>query len=243
LPRTAPERMRCATTLISPLTGKCPLLFFVAGIAAYFSLGFRSPKEYVWERFKRLIVPLLFYMVMLNPLLSYFWPPSSPHSVSDFFSHFWPNYFSTGTFLSRPSPVEGTTMPGWANLWFVVYLFTMSLIALPLFHYMRWHPNSISKNRLISLIMKRNGIFLMAIPLILIHAILSPIWPIFQLSLYKDWAYFLCNLMLFIYGYLFCVEKRLWSVVSNHWRKSLLMGIATYIILIPSVGLGLSFHP
>ena len=122
-------------------------------------------------------------------------------------------------------------MPGWGHLWFVAYLFLMSLIALPLFHYLRGRPNSLSNSRLTSLIMKRYGFILMAIPLILIHAVLSPIWPIFQLSLYKDWAYFLCNMTLFIYGYLFCVEKRLWSVVDNHWRKSLLVGIATYIAI------------
>jgi fucose 4-O-acetylase-like acetyltransferase len=48
-----------------------PLFFFLAGASTCFALGFRSGKQYVYERFKRLFIPLIFGMLVVIPPQSY----------------------------------------------------------------------------------------------------------------------------------------------------------------------------
>ena len=48
-----------------------PLFMFLAGIGSYYALRFRSGKEYLLERLKRLLVPLIFGTLVLIPLVTY----------------------------------------------------------------------------------------------------------------------------------------------------------------------------
>jgi fucose 4-O-acetylase-like acetyltransferase len=47
------------------------LLFFLAGAASWFALGFRSGGRYASERFKRLLVPFLFGLAVIIPPQQY----------------------------------------------------------------------------------------------------------------------------------------------------------------------------
>ena len=44
-----------------------PLLFLLAGAATWYALDFRSDGDYVRERFKRLLVPLAFGVLVIVP--------------------------------------------------------------------------------------------------------------------------------------------------------------------------------
>ncbi len=44
-----------------------PLLFLLAGASTYYALFFRTPRQYVSERFKRLFLPLLFGILVIVP--------------------------------------------------------------------------------------------------------------------------------------------------------------------------------
>lgn len=48
-----------------------PILFVLAGAAAWFALGHRSPGDYVVERFKRLLVPFVFGVLVIVPPQAY----------------------------------------------------------------------------------------------------------------------------------------------------------------------------
>ena len=50
-----------------------PLFFVVSGIGTYFSLSRRSPGQFAWERFKRLMIPFMVTgLLLILPLHVYF---------------------------------------------------------------------------------------------------------------------------------------------------------------------------
>lgn len=104
-----------------------PLLFALAGISTYFALNFRSAKQYMNERFKRLLVPAIFGIIVLIPPMTYITGIARGDSES-FISHF------IGFFSINPADLAGyygTLTP--AHLWFIVFLFIFSAAGLPIF--------------------------------------------------------------------------------------------------------------
>ncbi|NQT01846.1 MAG: acyltransferase [Planctomycetes bacterium] len=209
------------------------LLFFVAGVAAHMSLSTRSTSEYFRERAKRLLIPLVFYMIFFHPIISCFRPDlSQPHGLLDYLLHFWPECLRT--IHARPSLQSSNPTPGWDHLWFVAYLFIFSIIALPLFLYL----NRRQKNTLAAVthfFIANHRIFLLAVPLVVIFAALTPIWPFSQNNLYTDWAGFCYNFTVFLFGYIFCMEERFWWAIDRYTGISLLLGIASFMLVVAMV--------
>lgn len=106
-----------------------PLLFVIAGISAKYSLQKRTPKQFLKERFRRLMIPFIIGMVFLIPLQTlmarkyYFaYTGGIIENIGYFFTH-----------VSDFSGYDGCFSPG--HLWFLIYLFFISLTALPIFHF------------------------------------------------------------------------------------------------------------
>ncbi|MCG8338181.1 MAG: acyltransferase [Proteobacteria bacterium] len=104
-----------------------PLFFVLSGAAIYHSLQFRNAGEFISERCKRILVPLL--------ILGYF-VTSPPQSYLDRLTN---GQFS-GSFLEYiPHYFQGVDMFGgnfpWHafHLWYLLYLFVFSICLLPLF--------------------------------------------------------------------------------------------------------------
>ena len=49
-----------------------PLFFFLAGMGTFYSLNFRTGKQYSKERFKRLFIPLVLGILIVIPPIVYF---------------------------------------------------------------------------------------------------------------------------------------------------------------------------
>lgn len=100
-----------------------PILFFLAGASSRFSLDNRSKKKYILERIKRLLIPFILGMLILVPPQGYFARVSRGKSVGNYFEqwkYFWTNISNI--------PYDGSWGP--AHLWFILYLFIISLISL-----------------------------------------------------------------------------------------------------------------
>jgi surface polysaccharide O-acyltransferase-like enzyme len=106
-----------------------PLLFLLAGMSAYASLGSRGPGAFIGERVGRLFVPLVTGMLIVVPLQVYL--ERVAHGVAlrasslDFtgsFLEFYPTYFA----CCYP---DGNL--SWHHLWFLASLFVFSLLLLP----------------------------------------------------------------------------------------------------------------
>lgn len=100
---------------------RLPLLFAVSGFASRRLLD-RSPslEQFVRERSMRLLVPLAFGMLVLLP--PELWVRAKlagdPMSLPRYWlSEYW-----------DPSPAYGIAFPAWEHLWFVVYLWTYTML-------------------------------------------------------------------------------------------------------------------
>lgn len=202
---------------ISPL--HMYLLFFVAGASTFIALQYRSPGQYLKERIRRLLVPMLTFVVFLFPALAYFYPSGFDLTRFNYFTEIWPHCLITSIY--NPN-IRG---PNWAHMWFVGYLFLYSLVLLPVFlRIQRGKAEAVSQIK--NLLTGGGGaIFLAAIPIALTFAVLSPIWPFFQNNLYTDWGYFAYNLTGFFFGFLIISDRRFDRVFDRYAWISLVLGI------------------
>ena len=198
-----------------------PLLFLLSGSATWFTLSFRTAGEYVTERFKRLFIPFLFGTLVIIPPQVYYRLLSNSNYQNSY-TQFYPQFFNG----IRP---QGNFE--WGHLWFIIYLFVFSLIALPLFLYLKQQAIKDLITKLAILLEKPGAIFLLAIPLAIIEGGLRPKWPGFQ-NLYNDWANFFLYFFYFIYGYIICADARFGEAIDKHLKITLIMAIASMSVLL-----------
>lgn len=195
-----------------------PLFFLLSGAGTWFALSCRTVGEYVRERFKRLFIPFLFGTLVIVPPQVYYRLLSNKDYQGSYI-HFYPQFFNS----IRP---QGNFE--WGHLWFIIYLFVFSLIALPLFLHLRQANQNLSK--LAMFLEKPGAIFLLALPLAIIEGGLRPRWLGFQ-NLYDDWANFFLYIFYFIYGYLICSDARFGHAINRHLKVSLVMAIASISVI------------
>ncbi|MEU5836483.1 acyltransferase [Streptomyces diacarni] len=102
-----------------------PLLFLLAGISSFYALRKRSAGSYVKERYLRLLIPFLFGCLVIVPPQAYY-AMKFHHDYGGSYVDFLDTYFtdfSHWTVLTGISP---------AHLWFILFLFLISLAVLPL---------------------------------------------------------------------------------------------------------------
>ena len=102
-----------------------PLMFLLAGVSSAYALEKRTGKEYAKERVSRLLIPLVFGILLLIPIQTY---------VAEVFHNgYTGGYFAQYIlFFTKPTDLSGYHggfTP--AHLWFVLYLFVISMVALP----------------------------------------------------------------------------------------------------------------
>lgn len=102
-----------------------PLLFVLAGISAVYALSRRTPAQYVQERCKKLLLPFVSGVLLIVPVLTYF--------AERFHNGYTGGYLKQYILFFTKTDLVGYTggfTP--AHLWFILYLFVISLAALPL---------------------------------------------------------------------------------------------------------------
>jgi len=106
-----------------------PLLFFLAGCSTYLALRRRTGPQYAWERVKRLLVPLIFGIFILIPPQTWF----GGRFNSGYTGSYW-HYLTSGDFLRWNIQDGGDYFGGFGigQLWFIMFLLFISLIAVPL---------------------------------------------------------------------------------------------------------------
>ncbi len=112
-----------------------PLLFALAGASTCLALQKRTGRQYLVERVKRLLVPVIFGCLALIPPMTYLTRLSLSNRVS-----YWEHYkgFLQIDFADL-SGYSGTFTPG--HLWFILFLFVFSIAGLPLFLSMQSERN------------------------------------------------------------------------------------------------------
>jgi peptidoglycan/LPS O-acetylase OafA/YrhL len=206
---------------------RMPLLLFISGAGTRLALGHRTPREYIKERHRRLLVPLIFGMFVVVPPQIYF------ERIDGFGSYL--DFYPT-VFRFVPYPLGGSL--SWHHLWFVLYLLLYSVLALPFFLYLR-SPRSANLYRWASSRLTRRGALLgLFFPLFAVLAMLGPFFPEETHALVDDWAFFLFYFLFFVFGYFLSSDDRLWSTIRIQrrlWLGSAAAGTVVFyaVYLIP----------
>lgn len=207
---------------------RLPILFVVSGIGSRFALSSKSGIRYTKERFIRLFIPLLAGVFLIIPPQVYV-EHLSQGTVNVSYLEYFPTTFN-GIYP------EGNF--SWHHLWFLPYLLIMSIMALPLFLYLRKPGNRTIS--LISRLIEKSPLYLylFVIPLIFIELTLASKYPL-TMALKDDWYAFSFYFICFVAGY---TMASLGSVVWNAFTKiryvSLLTGVLTSALLLWMISRG-----
>lgn len=198
---------------------RLPILFVISGMGTYYALGKRTGKQFIWERFKRLFIPLVVGMLLIIPPQVYIERLVQGQLQSNYLQ-FWPAEAFIGVYP------EGNL--SWHHLWFLPYLLVFSIILAPIFLRLRKNKNS----RLITWINKKFnspwGLFVFLIPLYLMEALMEPFFPITH-ALVGDWFALVNYGFMFFFGFLLIsAQDKFWHQVKTHRRIFLYLGIICF---------------
>lgn len=198
--------------------------FAMAGTTSWFSLRRRSPGRYIRERVFQLVIPFILGSLILTPIQAYYqlihlgwWQGGS--FVEFLFNTEARTYFYTNTHRLTASP-EVFSHLGY-HLWFLAFLFFFSLLALPVFMWLK----SDSGRRLVAwlagLTKWRGGLLMFTIPLIMVRFILQPYF-----QAYTGWSDFFFLLVFFISGFILIADEQFMVAVRRDWLLYLVLGFA-----------------
>jgi glucan biosynthesis protein C len=197
------------------------LLFFVAGIGTALSLRRRSGAQFLGERCNRLLLPLLFGTVFVVSVQSWLGALSFGKFSGSFFA-FFPSFFN-GMYTG---PLGSGNLQ-WGHLWFLLYLFVFSAIALPLFLSIRRKGEA---SRILSVARRFTALPLMLLPALwtgFLEGLLRPGWP-GALNLVSDWANLTIFLSFFLAGYIAGSAPELLQAIEEHRLATLILGLTAF---------------
>lgn len=205
-----------------------PFFFVLSGAGTWLALRRRTPGQVARERVTRLLVPYFLGCLLLTPVQGYFdWQSSRLREAS-------PRPFLQ--FMLDRYQGANPTVFDWLgyHLWFLAFLFCLTLIALPLF---RWLRGDAGRRRVESLAgwvsAHRGGLLLFLLPLLLVEMGLRPLAP--QAYGWSDFVYYLC---FFTIGALLVSDERLGRAVRRDWVPALAVAVVAFLGLGAIVALG-----
>jgi glucan biosynthesis protein C len=193
-----------------------PVFFIVAGAATWFALRRRSSGQYIMERVTRLLVPFLFGVLVIVPPQIYFALRHERADYAESYLQFYPHFFD-------PAYTGGIDM---GHLWFILYLFVFSLVALPLFLFLRRDSGQRLIEGLAAFFSRPGMILLLVVPVIVTDYLL--------LHFYPNPVYFLT---FFVYGYILIADARLGEAIDRHKGIALILGLVVYVVWLSLVRL------
>ena len=198
---------------------RMPLLLFISGAGTFMALGKRTPRQFARERFRRLFVPLIFGMLVIVPPQIYF------ERIGQF-TGYWEFYKTVFEFIPYPNGSFS-----WHHLWFILYLFLYSLLALPLLIFLRSEKSTAFKTWLTARVRTAWALLLWPMLILAVSQVtLRPFFPDETHALVDDWAFFTLYFLFFLFGMIAYSSTALWEAIGQHRQKLL---AAMLLALIP----------
>jgi len=200
-----------------------PMMFLFAGADAWFALRSRAALAFLRARFLRLVLPLCAGIVLLSPLQWYLTTVAADRSVPSLLR-------------SYPAYLRGIRLswtPEWLgrygyHLWFLGYLFAISVAALPALVLLRLPASRRAVARTADLCRRPGVIYVCSLPLVLSQAALRSRYPAYQ-----DWADIATYTIVFLAGAVLASERRLEAAIRANARLAVEVG------LVSSCGVGI----
>jgi glucans biosynthesis protein C len=187
-------------------------LFVIAGMSTFFALSKRSGGQYLLERVTRLLVPFLFGIATVVPLMTYITQIGRGKALT-----FWQHYASFFTLSPDLTGISGTFTP--AHLWFILFLFFFSVVALPLFLLLRAERSQGILHGMAQLFTKPGGLLFLGLPIAAAGRteILGAQNPLYYI-------------VVFITGYLLVTDGRYQNAIVRNWPVMLALGVILEIL-------------
>lgn len=201
-----PERITGLDPIMGYLhTWRMPLLFLVSGVGTFFALGKRTTGQFIGERARRLLIPLVFGMFVIVPPQVFVEKQAQYGTFLNFIPHLAEGSYPSGNF-------------SWHHLWFVLYLFICAMAAVPLILLLRSKAGK-GFYRIAEKYASVKGVLLtLALPLFLSQYFLLPFFPHETHDLVHDWAYITSYFVFFMYGYILLSNKVLTRSIIQQRR-------------------------
>jgi glucans biosynthesis protein C len=158
-----------------------PLFFTLAGWSLERALHVRTEAEVRRERYARLLVPFLVGVALLSPPQAYL-EAITQKGFTGNFRRFLPHFFTSLEYFS------------WHHLWFLIYLFTFTMLYRPLLARLERSDVHVATVR-------PRVLYASIVPFAAVQLALRWRWPGLQ-NLYDDWANFLWYSLFFVGGFL-----------------------------------------
>jgi peptidoglycan/LPS O-acetylase OafA/YrhL len=204
------------------------LFFLLSGVGTWYALKSRTGRQYLIERSKRLLIPL--YSVGLFIIIppQVFFELFTNKGYTGTFLELLPNYYRSlpsDLFLQHNLHNPSFLVPyGFAgHLWFLRYLFLISLVTLPLLLYLKSEPGQRGIERLAGWYTRSGGIFLFVIPLSLTLICLRSLF-IGNFT----WADFIWYAIYFVIGFIMAADVRFTESIKRHGLVGLGLWIAGF---------------
>ena len=193
-----------------------PLFFVLAGAGTRFALDFRIGGQYVKERFKRLLIPFIFGLMVLIPPQDYF-EQVSQAGYRGTYLQFYPRFFENIRLY-----FDISWFGHGHHLWFLGSLFCFSMVSLPFFLYLRNERGQRVLSRLGAFCERPGALFLLAAPIAGIEAGLQS----FGDGGWNRYAY----LVFFLCGYLVFSGPRFQRAVAHQGKMALAVGVPSMLV-------------
>jgi glucan biosynthesis protein C len=217
-----------------------PFFFLMAGAASWFSLRRRTAGRYARERVTRLLIPYVIGAIVLTPIQAYYEMTHKGLWEGGSIVEFILSAEARTLHYSEVRPIifgpEIFNRLG-VHLWFVGFLFVFSLLALPVFTWLKNDSGKRFVGSLARLMKWRGSLLLFVIPLVLVRFALQQDVPSDDYG-WVDFGYFL---LFFISGYILIADERFTQAIRRDWWLHLILGILCTLFIF-SVAFGVPIY-
>ncbi len=182
-------------------------LFVIAGISTVYALKRRTYREYMMERVRRLLIPLLAGILLVIPVQTYL----ADKFHNGYEGNYWQHY-SRFFQITDFGGYDGAFTPG--QLWFILYLFVVSMVSIPLIAWAKKREWKIPSQKLCGW-----GIILVGV----IPPVIEPLGDIGGKSLTEFWGWFLI-------GYFVLSNEDVQEYIGKKWKISSTVAVAAIVI-------------
>lgn len=201
-----------------------PLVFVIAGYAAFHALNVRTSTAFAAERTKRLLIPFLFAILVVIPPQVFIQLSQNPNYLETYFEYY-PKFFNLTPVWNFPWFFDAHSNTGYfhrGNAWFLYELFVFTLLCLPLFQHLLRRRNNLPYKGLQSLGTNICGLLLLGIPIGIIEAAFT-----------TDYAGGWCKssyIPFLVYGFLLAYYPDFRHKLKTHFKSLAFVAAATFIL-------------
>ena len=215
------------------------IFFLLSGVGAWYLLRTRSAGAFVVDRAKRLLIPLYTVGLLILMPPQFYFDQITNEGYRGGFWQLMPRYFDGfGWPRLTAWPTTLFNMPFGGHLWFLKFLFLISLGTLPLLILLKSERGLRWIDALARLCGRRGGVFVFAIPLALTFIIFRRVFPV-----ERGWAEFIWYAIYFVIGYIIPADGRFTDAFKRHEWVGLALWIAGFFGGIAVLVLVLGYNP